>query len=63
MVKEAHDARVPNQLVGDSGDDGQQADVDEVSVAGGVAGFTASVGADPDTLGRRKNAPKRKARK
>lgn len=60
MVQEAHDARVPNQLVGDSGDEGEQVEVDEASVVGGIAGYTAPLGMDPDKLGRRKNASKRK---
>jgi hypothetical protein len=66
-VAEAHLARVPNQLVSDNGEEGSedagQEDVNEFSGAGaggGLQGFTAPLGMDPNSLGRKKNKPKRK---
>lgn len=57
VIEQAHMARVPNQLVepdGEEGDDEAEA-VDEFSGAGAVAGYTAPLGADPDSMGRKKN--------
>jgi hypothetical protein len=58
-VLEAHDARVPNQLVSDDVDDDESGEaVDEMGAgagSGGIAGYTAPLGADPDQLGRSKN--------
>jgi hypothetical protein len=65
-VKEAHDARVPNQLVSTSDQDGErnedEEDVNEFSGVGGggLQGFSAPLGMDPNDLGRKKNKPKRK---
>ena len=63
-LAEAHPARVPNQLVPDSvetekQDEGHE-DINEFSGVGAIAGYTAPLGMDPDKLGRRKNASRRK---
>lgn len=65
-VAEAHLARVPNQLVSDNGQEGSRnEDEDELDefagagAGGGLQGYNAPLGADPDDLGRKKNKPKR----
>jgi hypothetical protein len=63
-VVEAHLARVPNQLVSEPSDGEREEDeaVDEFAAVGGggIAGYTAPLGMDPDRLGRKKNAGKKK---
>lgn len=65
-VKEAHLARVPQQLLSPSGseegleDEDSKEGVNEFSGVGAIAGYTGPLGASPDTLGRKRNAPKRK---
>jgi hypothetical protein len=57
-VVEAHLARVPNQLVSDGRQEGDgEADegMDEFAGVGGISGYTAPAGSDPDRLGRKKN--------
>ena len=58
-VVEAHLARVPNQLVSDDRQEGSGEEVDdeleEFAGVGGIAGYTAPLGMDPDRLGRKKN--------
>jgi hypothetical protein len=57
-VVESHLARVPNQLVSDDRQEGDgEADegMDEFAGVGGIAGYTAPLGMDPDRLGRKKN--------
>jgi hypothetical protein len=70
-VREAHLARVPNQLVTADSEDGERDEdevVDEFAAAGGagntmgsgnIAGYTGPLGADPDSLGRKKNKPRK----
>lgn len=56
-------ARVPNQLMqpdGASSDAQDEEGIDEFSGVGAIAGYSAPLGADPDKLGRKKNASKRK---
>ena len=55
MVAEQHLARVPNQLVSDTGNGEEDESVDEFAGVGGIAGYTAPLGMDPDRLGRQKN--------
>ncbi len=70
-VVEGHMARVPNQLVSDdrlngSGneteDEESDGEMDEFAGVGGggISGFTAPLGIDPNKLGRKKNKPQRK---
>jgi len=65
-VVEGHLARVPNQLVSDGSQEGSTEEateeMDEFSAVGGggIAGYTAPLGMDPDRLGRKKNKPHRK---
>lgn len=64
-VKEAHLARVPDQLVSTDSEEGRSdigdsEDVNEFSGVGGIMGYTGPLGIDPDELGRKKNKPKRK---
>jgi hypothetical protein len=66
VLESARDARVPNQLIEpDTGsEDGKKRDevedVNEFSGVGAVAGYTAPLGANPDAMGRRKNAGKKR---
>lgn len=56
-VREAHLARVPNQLVtADVEERSEDEAVDEFAGvgAGGVSGFTGPLGADPDSKGSKK---------
>lgn len=62
-VKEAHLARVPNQLLPADSVEGERDEdevVDEFAGVGGIAGYTGPLGMDPDKLGRKKNKPRRK---
>jgi len=65
-VVEGHLARVPNQLVSDDRQSGsgneEEAEMDEFAAVGGggIQGYTAPLGMDPDRLGRKKNKPQRK---
>lgn len=66
MVKEARDARVPQQLLSpteDSGEKGSENEVEDVVEfaavgAASVAGYTAPLGMSPDAVGRKKNRPR-----
>jgi hypothetical protein len=70
LVREAvKDARVPNQLIdptdtesekGSEEEKGNAENVQEFSGCGAIAGYTAPLGANPDEMGRKKNAPKHK---
>jgi len=65
QVVEGHLARVPNQLVSDGSHEGETEEATEemdefAAVGGGIAGYTAPLGMDPDRLGRKKNKPRRK---
>jgi len=63
VVSETHMARVPDQLVSDDGtgqkrdqgDEESGEEMDEFCGVGAVVGYTGPLGADPDTLGRKKN--------
>jgi hypothetical protein len=64
QVVEAHLARVPNQLVSDDKQEGSDSGdedegMDEFAGVGGIAGYTAPLGMDPDRLGRKKNKPRK----
>jgi hypothetical protein len=61
-VREVHLARVPNQLVtADTEKEERDEDgaMDEFSGVGSIAGYTGPLGADPDSLGRKKNKPRK----
>lgn len=60
-ILEGQDARVPNQLIEPDQPESEEA-VEEFAAAGGgaIAGYTAPLGMDPDKLGRKKNASKKK---
>lgn len=62
-LQEALDARVPNQLVtGEEEQEGEEQEADSVrefAGVGGIAGYTAPLGMNPDKLGRKKNASKK----
>ena len=72
-VKEAADARVPDQLVSrDDGSEEETANVQEFAAAGAggntlasgnIVGYSGPLGIDPDKLGRQKNASKKKRKK
>lgn len=60
LALETRMARVPNQLL-DAGEDqdtaeNDQENVQEFSAAGGIVGYGAPLGVDPDKLGRKKNS-------
>ena len=73
-ILEAHLARVPNQLVSTSDHEGERnedtEDVNEFAAcgagggntlgSGNIVGYSAPLGMNPDKLGRKKNAGKRK---
>lgn len=61
-VAEAHLARVPDQLVSDDAEEGDETEaqgVNEFSGVGGIMGYSGPLGVDPDKLGRRKNKRKK----
>jgi hypothetical protein len=72
-VLEAADARVPNQLIstGEEETEAEDNHVQEFAACGGgntlasgnIVGYSAPLGMDPDKLGRKKNASKKKRKK
>lgn len=63
-LAEAHPARVPQQLLSptdsEEGSQDEVENVQEFSGVGAIMGYSAPLGMDPDKLGRKKNALRRK---
>jgi len=63
-LDEAHLARVPQQLMSptdsEEGSEDEAENVQEFSGVGAIMGYSAPLGMDPDKLGRKKNASRRK---